>query len=81
MVPHGTPSVSVMQDPPKSFCRIVGHVENARDMLHEDVSLFVTILELQRMHVDVARTCSGLALVYHCDSCLVVFVESSGLLL
>ena len=81
MVPHGMPSMSVMQDPPKSFCRIVGHVENARDMLHEDVSLFTPILDCKELHINVVRMCSGLALVYHCDSCLIVFVESSGLLL
>ncbi len=79
MMSHGTSSMPMMQNPSKSFCRVVGHIENARDVFHENVSLLVPILDCKELHINVMRMCSGLMLVYHCNGCLVVFIESSGL--
>jgi len=78
---HIVLSLSVVKNPPKSFSGIIGHVKDTRDVFHYDVSLFVPFLDCKELHINVSRVCSRLMLVYHCNSCFIVFVVGSGLLL
>jgi len=81
MVPHSMLSMPMMKDPPKSFGRIVGHVEGARDMFHQNITLLTPFLDCKELHINVLRACSRFSLVYHCNGCFIMFVEDGGLLL
>lgn len=72
---HEPTGVARVKDPTEWFGEIVGRVEDAGDEAHEDITVFLPILDGKMLNQNVTGTIGGDASVNHFDRGLVVAVE------
>jgi len=78
---HCSAGMPMMQDPTKGFGRIVCHIQNTSDVLHENVTLPMPFLYCKELDIDVPGTCGGFALIDHSNCSLIVFVKNCRMFL
>ena len=74
---HDTSSVAGMQDPTNAFGESVAGVDDTGDVLKDDVSSGLPILDRKELDVDMAAPFDRAASVHHFNGGLVVFIEGS----
>jgi hypothetical protein len=80
-VAHGTASMTGKESPAKRFGSMVGNVDDAGDVTHDDDTTALPFLDGKVLNVDVSRVGSRFAFVDHRNSGNVVLVERCWTLL
>jgi len=80
-MPHCPTGMSVMQDPTKSFGRIICRIQDTSDMFHKNVTLPTSFLYREELDIYVSGTCGGFTLIDHSNCCLIIFVEDCSVFL
>ena len=73
--------VLTMEDPSQCLSKGVGWVENARDVLQDNVALLFPFLNSEVLNGDVARARRWLGGIDHQDGGLIIFVQGSRAML
>ena len=72
---HGTMSMVSKKSPAKCFGGMVGNVDKARDVMHDDDSMMLPLLNGKMLNVNMPGAGSGFALIDHGNGGDVVLVE------
>ena len=67
----------MMEDPTERFGHVISRVDDARNMVHEDRTGFLPILDGKVLNINMAGTLGGNAGVNDFDGRLIVFVDRS----
>ena len=78
IVSHDAACMSRMENPAERLREVVGRIDDAWNMAHDDVAGVVPILNGKMLDVNVTRAFGGNASVDHFDSRHVVFVDRRG---
>lgn len=78
VVSHEATSVTGMEDPSERLREVVGRVDNAGNVTHDDVAGVVPILNSKMLDVNVTRAFGRYTSVDHLDGRHVVFVDGRG---
>jgi len=78
---HCLMSMLIMQNPTKSFGRVIWRIQNTSDVSHENITLLAPFLYCKKLDIDVSRMCCRFALVDQSNCCLVVFIDDCRMLL
>ena len=73
VVTHETSAMTSMENPTERFCQIIRRVENACDVVHDNVLCSLPVLNGKMLHRNVVGAFRGNPGVDHVDSGLVVF--------
>ena len=52
---HNTTTVACMKNVTQGFCQVIGVIDNARNMLHNNSTFFTPILNSEISNIDMAR--------------------------
>jgi hypothetical protein len=74
-VSHETSAVAIVEDPSQGFGQCIGRVDDARDVVKDDVATFFPILDCEELNIDMATPLRGDTVVDYVDCGHVVFVE------
>ena len=72
---HGMMSMASKKSPAKCFGSVVGNVDDAGDVMHDDDATMLPLLNGKMLNVDVSGIRSGLALIDHGNGRDVIFVK------
>ena len=78
---HSTTSMASKKGPAKGFGSMVSDIDDARDMMHNDETATLPLLNGKMLNVDVSGVRSGFAFIDHGNGGDIVFVEWCGTLL
>mmetsp|Transcript_88268 Transcript_88268/g.172642 ORF Transcript_88268/g.172642 Transcript_88268/m.172642 type:complete len:84 (+) Transcript_88268:39-290(+) len=68
--------VARVEDPAERFGQIVRRIKDARNMLEDDVTGVLPVLDSKELDEDVAGALGGDTCIHHVDSRLIVTVKS-----
>ena len=78
---HDTPCVARMQDPTEGLGKVVGRIDNSREVSHDNVASILPVLDGKVLDVNVTRSLSRNSSIDHFDRGHVVLVDRSGSML
>ena len=73
--------MAVMEHPPQSFGEPISRIDDARDVVKDDVLLFLPVLDGKELDVDMTTAFGGDAVVDDVDGRLVVLMQNGGVVL
>lgn len=78
VVAHDAASVTGMKHPAKRFRKVIGHVDNTGDKVHDYISCIFPVLDGKVLNVNMARALGGNLGINHINGRLVVTIDGSG---
>ena len=64
---HDTPCVARMQDPTEGLGKVVGRIDNSREISHDNVASILPVLDGKVLDVNVTRALSRNSSIDHFD--------------
>lgn len=78
VVTHGATSVTGVECPAEGLGTLVGGVDDAGDVVHDDISTLTPLLNGKMLNVDVTRARRRLAVINHGNGSQILFIEGGG---